>query len=257
MRSLLLLFFLLLPNLSEAAVVHVQQCGDASEFGFGSSNSDTCSFPGGTAAGDTLVVACQWGDTNLTVTATDSNGDHFTEAPNAHYMDSTNEGVTVLYYPNVPAGVTSVTCNLSASVTFVAMTAHEYSGLINGNVFDTAATSHGTLGGGSNNGIDGPMTSSTNGELIYAVFIDDTSLTGFTATGGTNSLPYTLRENISAAGDMADEDAVQTSRGPVTSSMTDNLSGDTYVMSMVAFRSSIGTLAKFGTARINNGKFGY
>lgn len=239
MRRLITIGLCLLASPSWAVIAHVNSC---SNFDFGSTLHATlsCTLPA-TTAGNLLIITCSWGTNRQTPTGSDG-GDTFTQPANTLLWDAShNQAIDVVYAENIAAGRTTPTCNFSPSSNFTAISAHEYSGLATSSSIDISTSNvKGASAATSNNIFTASMTTTTNGDLVFGVWEDVSTGSGDTCTAGTTSLAYTERVDICSGSGLSDGDAVQTTAGPTTFSVTETPTGRSYNVSAIALKASGG-----------------
>src|SRR5579883_2912400 len=191
-------------------------------------SSFTATFNSATTAGDAIIVGITYGNTNPTISATDTRGDTFVLAVKTWDFRH-NQGSAILYATAINGGsANTVTVNFGNSVAYLGMGIHEYSGLASSSALDIAV---GKLGSGSNP-TAGSTTSTANGDLIFSCGVEDAIGHGDTFTAGPG---FSKSIDLGQTAAYADEDTVQVSAGAFTAGWTLSPRSD-WIVTMAAFK---------------------
>src|SRR4029077_5989097 len=91
--------------------------------------SFSATFGSATTSGNAIIFAVTFGNVNPTITATDSEGNAYTQAIKT-YDSGHNQGSAIFYSTNITGGAsTTVNVQFSDSVSYLALGIHEYSGI--------------------------------------------------------------------------------------------------------------------------------
>ena len=212
-------------------IAHIQQ-GANSDVTGRSFTAFSASFPAATSSGDAMIVGVTYGNTNPTITATDTQGNLYTRAI-ATYDLNHNQGCAILYAINTRGNAANtVTVNFSSAVAYLGLGIHEYSGVAG---LDVTAGNKGSGSGPSS----GSAITTANGDLLFSCVTEDAIGKGdtFTAGGG-----FTKRVDLGIAAAYADEDGIQAAAGAVAATWTLSPSSD-WVANMAAFKAASGSTA--------------
>lgn len=221
-----LAFFFLTPACF-GAVNHIQQAY-SSVMTSSLRSSSTVSFSSSTVTGNAIIVSLSWGAADSQITASDSQGNTFSNA--VQRFDSATpdlQGCAILYAMNIKGGADTITVKFSPQVAWVTVAVHEYSGLAGG--LDVTA---GSLGSGTSPSSTSAITAS-NGDLIFGNVTEDINGKNDIYTAGSG---FTKRIDLGASAGFADEDQVQSSAGSVAANWTLSPSGLKWVAVMAAFK---------------------
>ncbi|PYU04669.1 MAG: hypothetical protein DMG33_13375, partial [Acidobacteria bacterium] len=179
-----------------------------------------------------MIVGVTYGNTNPTITATDTQGNLYTRAI-ATYDLNHNQGCAILYAINTRGNAANtVTVNFSSAVAYLGLGIHEYSGVAGP---DVTAGNKGSGSGPSS----GSATTTANGNLIFGCAAEDSAGSGDTFTAGSG---FTKRVDLGIAAAYADEDGIQAAAGAVAATWTLSPSSD-WVANMAAFKTASGSTA--------------
>jgi YD repeat-containing protein len=205
-----------------------------------SGSSATATFASAQSAGDLNVVIVAWGGTGAAPSVTDSQGNTYALA-----VTTTNSGSSTtqsIYYASniaaASAGSNTVMVSFGSAVTSIDERIAEYSGVATSNPMDGASGATGT--GGTLN--SGSVTTTGTSDLLIAGDYEQ-SVTSATSPG------FTVRIN-NDYGDIL-EDEVTSSAGTYSATTSQNGS-DWWLMSMVAFKASIGRSGSGGPTTPSN-----
>lgn len=241
-RSFALLFSAFYPCQVQAQVSHIQQSSNTDVSG-ATYKSFGATFPSAATNGNAILIGVSFGNTNPTITATDSQGNSYTQAIKT-YDSRHRQGCAILYATNIRGGApVTVTVSFSSAVAYLALGVHEYAGIVPAAALDKAA---GAVGSGPTLS-SGAATTTANGDLIFSVAVEDSVGRGDVFTPGSG---YIKRVDLGNVAAHADEDMVQTSAGSIAGSWTMARSGEDWIADMAAFKSSSGAAGT--TATITN-----
>jgi IPT/TIG domain-containing protein len=213
-------------------ITHLQQASNSDITGR-TFTSFSATFPAATTSGNAMIVGVTYGNTNPTITATDSQGNTYTRAI-ASYDLGHNQGCAILYATNTKGNApNTVTVNFSGAVAYLALGIHEYSGVAGLSALDTTA---GNKGSGTSPS-SGTATTTANGDLIFGCVAEDATGLGDSFTAGSG---FTKRVDLGMAAAYADEDGVQAVAGAVAATWSLSPSRD-WVASLAAFRGAGGS----------------
>src|SRR5437660_5090941 len=123
--AICLLGFVLAARVSAAS--HIQQASSADITGI-SYTSFGATFGSATTAGNAIVIGITYGNDNVSITATDNQGNTYHEAMRV-YDAGDNQGCAILYALNIKGGPTSVTLQFGSLLAYLGLGIHEYSGV--------------------------------------------------------------------------------------------------------------------------------
>lgn len=154
------ILLLLIPQISEAAIVHVQtlagggNCGAATDCGVTLTN---------TVTGNLLVDVCRYSSGGRTLTVTDGTNTYALGREHIQTNDS-NGTIDVQYSMNITGGAsTAVNCHITGASLTMRASASEFSGVATSNAADQVNSAEGsgtTLASGS-------ITPAVDGELLF------------------------------------------------------------------------------------------
>ncbi|HVH70867.1 MAG TPA: IPT/TIG domain-containing protein, partial [Candidatus Dormibacteraeota bacterium] len=231
-KALIIPLCLLLGWVGEAqavAQVQVQQSSNIDSSG-NTYTSFTATFSEATTSGNAIIVGLTYGNVDPTISASDSEGNTYALAIKT-YHPGQRQGCAILYATNIREGArTDVTVSFSSPVAYLALSIHEYSGILASSALDATA---GATGNGSSLS-SGFGTTTANGDLIFGCGVEDTQGSGDIFTAGSG---FTKRTDLGYAAGYADEDEVESAAGPLA--VTWNLSpAASWIADMAAFKSS-------------------
>ena len=227
--AIFLFIFILFCTVEVQAANHVQQASNSDITG-NSYTSFSATLSSATTSGNAIILGITFGNTNPTITATDTQGNTYSQAIKT-YDSGHHQGAAILYATNIAGGPsTSVTVKFSGSVAYLALGIHEYSGIALTSALDVTA---GALGSGSSLS-SGLAVTTAGGDLIFGVGVEDSNGHGDTFTAGSG---FTKRVDLGNAAAYADEDETQTSAGSIAASWTLSPSGS-WIAGMAAFKAS-------------------
>ena len=219
-----------------ATPAHVQTATSSSSAG----GATTLAFGSNNTAGSLIVVATTWDASTATgITCADSKGNVYA-TPLKLLDTNAQQYIGVCYAPNIAAGANSVTVTYTGGtppVGFRELSIHEYSGVATTNPLDTSASTFGSGSTGADGYTTTASTTTTNGDLIFGMMMDDAG-TSATLSAGTGF--NTLRANIASPGPFAAEDKVQATAGSVAATFT-STAAHTYAAYMLAFKPGLTT----------------
>ena len=211
------------------AITHIQQASN-SDISGRTYTSFSTTFPAGTTSGSAIIIGVTYGNTNPTITATDSQGNTYAQAIST-YDAGHSQGCAILYAINTRGNAPdTVTVNFSGAAAYLALGIHEYSGVAASSVLDGTA---GTKGSGASPS-SGSATTTANGDLIFSCSAEDARGSGDTFTAGSG---FTKRVDLGVAAAYADEDRVQATAGSIAATWTLSPSSD-WVTNMAAFKAA-------------------
>jgi hypothetical protein len=220
----------------------VQSAGTSND---GAASSISQSFSSSNLAGDLIVVVVSWGDnTAPTISATDTRRNSYLLATSG-YDKSNRQGLAILYASNILPGTNTVTVNFGNADHYRRVIISEYSGIASASPLDATAKRQGTATTASNGVTSAVGTTTTGGDLIFGAVMDDSGSFG-TITAGTG---FTRRAILNDM-DIATEDMLQTTAGPIAATFTFSLT-DHYLAQMVAFRPAAVAPDTVGTAQFS------
>jgi hypothetical protein len=191
-------------------------------------------FNANNTAGNLIVVAVSWGDNAApSIRASDSLGNTYSVAIN-DFDAGNRQGLAILYAPSIRAGANTVTVTLGVTGGYRRVIVSEYSGVAATSPLDVAARNQAGGTTAANGVTSTAATTTSNGDLIFGVAMDDSGLFG-TINAGTG---FTRRATLNNM-DMATEDTIQATAGPVAATFTFTRA-DIYLAQMAAFRSGAG-----------------
>src|SRR5882762_2300273 len=205
----------------------VQSAGTSND---GAASSISQSFSSSNLAGDLIVVVVSWGDnTAPTISATDTRRNSYLLATSG-YDKSNRQGLAILYASNILPGTNTVTVNFGKADHYRRIIISEYSGIASASPLDATAQRQASATTASNGVTSAVGTTTTGGDLIFGAVMDDSGSFG-TITAGTS---FTRRAILNDM-DIATEDMLQTTAGPIGATFTFSLT-DHYLAQMAAFR---------------------
>lgn len=210
-------------------IAFVQSSSMASD---GGGSSASVNFASGNTAGNTIILAVSWGDSDATgLSATDSAGNTYQVATRA--FDSVqNQGLAILYASNVKASANNtVTVSFGGSKSYHRLAIHEYKGLALTSPLDVTAKNI-AQGTSAVNGITSTDAVTTHGgELIFGAAMNDDG------AGIVNILPGTgfTQRAFASSGDLLTEDVLQEVNGTIATTFT-FAQGRRYLAQMATFK---------------------
>jgi hypothetical protein len=224
-----------LPPAPQAGISLVQTTGSTNN---SSSGTISQSFAQNNVAGDLIVVAVSWGSNAApSITTSDTQQNTYSLAT-SQWDSGNNQGLAILYAPNIRAGANAVTVSLGNSDDSRRIVISEYSGIATTNPLDVSAKNLSAQASTSTNGAtSNAATTTTNGDLIFGAVMDDSGNFGNISAGTGFTERFTLN-NV----DTATEDTIQPSIGSVAATFTFSLA-DRYLAAMAAFRPATQTAA--------------
>ena len=181
-------------------------------------------YPAAQTAGNANIVAVGWNDTSANLTnVSDSAGNNYQTALPVFRGNGMSQAI--YFSTNIKAGSNTVTVKFAQPAAYVDLRVTEYSGLMNTNPFDTAASATGT----GANASSGPISLSSTNELLFGA--------GLTATTfGSPGSGFTQRVITSPDADIV-EDQIAGALGPF--SATASLSSGAWLMQLAAFKAAL------------------
>lgn len=220
-------------------IVHVQQAMSAAGSATAAA-SVAVTLGGAVGSGNLVCGVVTFHATNTTALAnvTDNKGNVYTFYTVQH---AANLQCTALYWANnIVNAPTIVTANFSPASSFLRIAADEYSGIdTTVGALDGHLLSDSTPGTGTDAVTSGAITTTADGDLLYAA-TQDTNATGSqTIAAGTN---FVKRNDggASAATAIVTEDQVQATRGAVSGTFTISLAGHAMGTGVLAFKAAAG-----------------
>ena len=170
--------------------------------------------------GNLLVVGINWSTGNIEDISSlaDGLGNTYNPIANNHVRDATAGQWTSVYYAkNITGGACTITATFAASRSFRRIVVHEVSGLDTTAPLDqSTGQNQVSPGTGTDAVTSGSVTTTTNGQYIFATSMDDSGSNNYNAGTG-----FTGRElSIGASAPMASEDQVQGSAGAIAGTFT-------------------------------------
>ena len=205
-----------------AAVAHVQSAATTSNGGAATMGQ---AFATPNTAGNMIVAAFSWGE-NSPASCSDTQGNTYVLAT-TQYDSTKNQSLGICYAANIKAGANTVTVTFGGA--FRRLIIHEYSGIAAVNPVDVTAKNNANGSTAANAITSTAATTTVPGALIFGATMDDADTT--TITAGTG---FTQRNSVNNK-DLVTQDMVQTTAGPVASTMTFG-AADRYLAHMVAFK---------------------
>src|SRR5712692_9471292 len=225
--SILFLSHLAVVSASAQNIRLVQTSGNSND---SASASVSQSFPSSNTSGNLIVVVASWGSNQApSISARDTLGNSYFVATR-DWSSGNNQGLAILYAPNIRAGANVVTVDLGHSDAWRRIIVCEYAGLSVSSPLDAAAKNQASAATTANSVTSAAGTTTTNGDLIFGAVMDDSGSFP-TISPGTGFARRAFLNNM----DTAIEDAVQTTAGPKVATFTFTLR-DHYLAQMVAFR---------------------
>ena len=215
-------------NFIVSSIHHAQQASNGDESG-ATYTSFSATFGSSTAAGNAIIFGVAYGNTNPTITATDSLGNAYIQAIKT-YDSGRNEGCAIFYATHITGGSSNtVTVNFGSSVGYLALGIHEYAGLATSSPLDVTSGNTG-LGSALTSG---STTTTGNGDLIFSCAVEDSYGGGDTYTPGSG---FAKRVDLGTSTGYADEDRIQPNAGALEATWT--LSPDflNWIVDMAAFK---------------------
>jgi hypothetical protein len=214
-----------------AAITFVQASGSTDDT---SAGTITQAFTSNNLGGSLIVVAVTWGDNPApNIRAADGQGNTYVVATN-DFDSGARQGLAILYAPNVKAGPNTVTVTFGVNGGYRRIIASEYSGVATTSPLDVTAKNKGNATTAANNVTSTAASTSTSGGLIFGVGMVDSGQFP-TISAGTG---FTRRATLNGM-DIATEDAIQGSAGPVAATFTLS-SANIYLAQMAAFKAGSG-----------------
>ncbi len=213
-------------------ITHLQQVSSSDMSGT-SYSTFTATLPAPTTGGSAVVIGLTYGNSNATITVTDSQGNTYSPAV-ATYDAGHNQGCAILYAPGIRGNATdTVTLHFSSPLAYLGLGIHEYSGVAGLNPLDGVAGTKGL----SSNPSAGTITTTANGDLIFSCVTEDAIGGGISFTPGSG---FTKRVDLGQTAAYADGDSVQVVAGSIAANWTMSPSS-TWVASAAAFKSISGS----------------
>lgn len=221
---------------SQATPTHVQTA--TSIFFTSGATSTTASFASANTAGNLIVAAATWDETNSqNITCSDTKGNSYTTVLVKRDVSGTQD-LGICYAANIASGSGNVvSVSYGASTVARKISIHEYSGVATSSPVDVFTSTIGTGATGANGYTSTAATTTQDGDLIFGAMFDDQSSPG-TVTAGTS--PLTFAAHYTGSDGMLAEEAVQSTAGSVSASFT-NTVAHTYLAVMVAFKRGLAT----------------
>jgi galactose oxidase-like protein/Big-like domain-containing protein len=214
---------------ANAAVGFVQAAGSTND---APATTIAQAFSAANTAGNLIVVGVSWGDNPApSIRATDTLGNTYSVVTN-DFDPGNRQGLAILYAPNIRAGANTVTVTLGVTGGYRRIIVSEYSGIATTSPLDVSAHNRATGTTAANGVTSTAATTTANGDLIFGVVMDDSGSFG-TITAGTG---FTVRATLNGM-DMATEDAIQGTAGPVAATFTFSRA-DIYLAQMAAFKAA-------------------
>jgi len=211
---------------------HVQQASNSDASGAGHT-SFSATFGSATTSGNTIIFGVTFCGANPTITATDSQGNTYTEAIRT-YDSGHSQGSAIFYSTNITGGQsTTVLVQFGDGVAYLALGIHEYSGIATVTPLDGTS---GTLGNGTSLS-SGGITTTANGDLIFSAAVEDSAGSGDTLTAGSG---FVRRVDLADAAAYADEDQIQSLAGTISASWTLSPPGLDWIADVAAFKAASG-----------------
>jgi hypothetical protein len=213
-------------------ITHLQQTSKSDTTGTSYSSFST-TLPAPTTSGSAIVIGLTYGNSNATITVTDSQGNTYAPVI-ATYDAGHNQGCAILYASGIKGSAPdTVTLNFSSPLAYLGLGVHEYSGVAGLGALDGAT---GSKGIGSNPSA-GTLTTTANGDLIFSCVTEDAIGSGITFTPGSG---FTKRVDLGLTAAYADADSVEVVAGPIAATWTMSPSSG-WVASAAAFKSVSGS----------------
>lgn len=198
------------------AIAHVQSTGNKSD---ASATTIVKAFVSNVTAGNTIVVTAFCGSGGTISGVTDSLGNTYTQR-----VSGITNRFKIYEAANITGGACTVTVTFSVSVSFRAMSIHEYSGMVSTGAFDVGAGAAWSRAGST--ATDGnytdSITTTANGDLIIAATVD-VPASWFGISPGTG-----LTERYDDADWYEAEDKIQTTAGSTNATWTPPNTDDYY-----------------------------
>jgi len=185
-----------------------------------------------TTTGNLFVVAVSWDDgTGTTVTVTDNKGNAYASATSKQLDTRHNQALQVFYATNGLGGANhTFTATPSRTATSMRLVVHEVSGVSGSNALDGAAVVNDEAGVQVS---VGPVTTTTNGDYIFAVAMNDSGNTSFAPTIGNG---FTERATAAPAkSEMQTQDTIKATAGSIAATWTMSRTNDAMAQ-QVAFK---------------------
>jgi hypothetical protein len=129
-------------------------------------------------AGNLIVVAVSWGDNPApAIRASDGLGNTYSVATN-DFDPGNRQGLAILYAANIRAGANTVTVTFGVTGGYRRIIISEYSGIAAATPLDAAAKNKAGATTASNGVTSTAATTTTSGDLIFGVAMDDSGLFG-------------------------------------------------------------------------------
>jgi len=190
-------------------------------------------FSSNNTVGNLIVVYVWWNDKSAPISSvTDSNGNSYTILASTLATNTSAGGDysnELAYASNIASGPNTVTVHLPVNSSHTGVFIGEYSGIATAFPLDQATSITAIIPQGT--ATAGPVTTTANGELIFAGFFEPN---GINITVGTG---YTSRFNDNTF--TLVEDKIQAAAGSVTSSVAYSGSANPYFASMVTFQTAV------------------
>jgi len=206
------------------AVGYVQSAGKSNDTAAASISQ---AFPSPNTTGNLIVAAVSWGN-NATVSCSDSQGNTYAVAT-TQYDSVNNQSLAICYATNVNGGTNTVTAQFSNSPSYRRILVHEYQGVATSNAVDVATKNIGNANTALNNVTTTAAATATDGELIFSAVMDDSGTNNIAAGAG-----FLQRASVNNK-DLASEDQVQISAGPIAATYTFT-AAHRYLAQMVVFK---------------------
>ena len=165
---------------------------------------------------------------NATVACSDSQGNTYTVAT-TQYDSVNNQSLAICYAMNVNGGTNTVTARFSNSPSYRRILVHEYQGVATSNALDVSVKNIGNANTALNNVTTMAAATATDGELIFSAVMDDSGTNSIAAGAG-----FLQRASVNNK-DLASEDQVQNSAGPIAATYTFT-AAHRYLAQMVVFK---------------------
>jgi len=209
-------------------IKHIQQASNSDVTGTGYT-SFAAALKSTSTSGNAIILGVTFGDANPTITATDSEGNTYTQAIKT-YDSGHRQGCAILYTTNIKGGASNqVTVKFSAAVSYLAIGVHEYSGIAAASGVDVTAGATGIY----MNPSSGSAATTAAGDLIFGVGVEDSAGRGDTFTAGSG---FTKGVDLGTAAAYADENQVQNTAGSIAATWILSPAGNGWIASLAAFK---------------------
>jgi len=233
--GLLLLALALCGSAAQAQVAFVQNAFNGSQAGV---TSLTATFGAGVGSGHFVIgtVTDGLGTTIAITSITDGHGNNPTALIDNVFAAGGPFATATFYYANVTNGATAFTYSTPGAPGTTGIAVQEWSGVALSSPIDAHNM---VLGANSTTQTTPTITSTANGDGVYASIAGTTTGFSTVSAAGGSGATFTLRNNDASNNIVFDSSAIQTTAGNVTATFTIS-PANVYMTAIVAFKAAGG-----------------